>query len=79
MKELFDNCLKNLALLGIWNREEFLQVFNIINSLSMTDYYTFDTINYNHKAYPDLYIVGSVVVFDNNHEQVAEVKTKHVK
>ncbi len=79
MKELFDNCFKNLALLGIWNREEFLEVFSAINKMSLGDYYTFDTIDYNSPGYPELYIVSSIVIFNNNHQSIAEVKVKHIK
>ena len=79
MKELFDNVFKNLALLGVWNREEFLDVFRVINNMVTEKYYTFDEIDYKHKHYPDLYVVTHVVVFDERGEAIATVNVKHIE
>jgi len=78
MKELFDNCLKNLALLGVWNREDFLEVFGVINEMYLGSYHTFDEIDYTNPAYPDMYVVTEVVVFNENNNEIATIKVKHV-
>ena len=79
MKELFDNCLKNLALLGVWNREEFYEIFRVLNNMTTDNYILFDEIDYTHPGYPDLYIVTHVCIFDGNGEEIATVNVKHLK
>lgn len=79
MKELFDNCFKNLALLGVWNREEFLEIFKVVNAMCIGNYYTFDEIDYKHPSYPDLYVITAITVFDSKGEIVAIIKVKYIK